>query len=186
MTEVISAAVLIPIFFPDPSAEPHQTRQLHIFSRPVSSDAEILLTVRTNTVEHHKGQISFPGGKRDDTDANLLETALRETEEEIGLPREAVEIIGELSDTPTVRTSFLIRPFVGLVRGRPALRANEIEIAEILFVPLTHLLDEANSTLETYEYGGSLYRIKAYHYQGHRIWGATARILQVFLEELFS
>ncbi|MBI2606002.1 MAG: CoA pyrophosphatase [Deltaproteobacteria bacterium] len=181
MTDVIPAAVLIPIFLPEPSTESHQNRQLHIFSRPVSSNAEILFTVRTDTVEHHKGQISFPGGKRDDTDASLLETALRETEEEIGLSRENVEIIGELSDTPTVRTSFLIRPFVGLVRGRPALSPSEIEIAETLFVPLAHLLDEANSTLETYEYGGSRYRIKAYHYQGHRIWGATARILQVFL-----
>src|SRR5690606_3154357 len=122
------------------------------------------LTVRTHTVEHHKGQISFPGGAFEAHDSSLEDTALRETFEEIGLARELVQIVADLPDIPTIATQFRVKPFVGLVQGIPRFQPSPHEIGEILRVPLSHLLDPANSVLENYERNGLRYQIKAYHY----------------------
>ena len=180
-SEMTPAAVLLPLFHDSENAkiEYTNTKKFRIIG-----DAEILLTVRTDTVEHHKGQISFPGGRKDEEDTDFLHTALRETEEELGLPREQIRIIAELPMIPIPRTGFQVRPFVGIVEKTAAklLKPSPIEIAQLLFVPLSHLLDPKNSTLETYEHEGVLYQLKAYHYKEHRIWGATAKMLQFFLE----
>ncbi len=161
--QTIPASVLIPIF-------------------RSPNGSKILLTVRTDLVEHHKGQISFPGGKKDPTDSSLLETALRETEEEVGIPRSEIKIVGELPPIPTVKTDYIVSTFIGIIDSDPKLQLNTHEIDSVLFVPIRHLLDPANSVLETYTLGGLQYKIKAYSFEGHRIWGATGRILQMFLE----
>ena len=178
-TDVKQAAVLLPILDTTAkSSTPYRLLDLNI-----SESAEILFTIRTNTVEHHKGQISFPGGMFETGDADLKVTALRETEEELGIDRKLIQIVSELEDAVTLSTGFRIKPYIGLVDAQTIFQPSSDEIAEILRVPLTHLLNPRHSEIETYLVGGANVQVRAYHYQGHRIWGATARILQVFLEK---
>ena len=149
------------------------------------SDPHILFTKRSERVAHHKGQISFPGGIVETWDGSRLETALRECREEIGLPGDAVEILGTLDDTETRATQFVITPFVGLVREPPAWRPDGKEIERVLEVPLSGLLDPAGFRVELWERGGELTPVYFYEYQGEVIWGATARILKQFLDLVF-
>lgn len=182
--DLIPAAVLIALLVDsnDDSGETvHFKGKTGLIKVPLST--KIVLTVRTQTVEHHKGQISFPGGVFESHDSSLEETALRETHEEIGLKREFIEIIGELPEVPTVATRFRVTPYIGLVREYPEFEPNAHEIGEILLVPLYHLLDATNSVLETYERNGMNFKIRAYHFNSHRIWGATGSMLQTFLEK---
>jgi len=141
----------------------------------------VLLTVRSHTVEHHKSEISFPGGAEHASDADLAVTALRETWEEVGVEPEHVELIGRLDDMITV-SNFVVRPFVGVLkRSTRDYLPNPVEVAEILEVPVAHLLDAANLTWEDRQVGDRWLRSPAYHYEGYRIWGATARMLHQFL-----
>lgn len=185
---LVPAAVLIPLIVPQNNAESSdlislKTREGHI-DLPLAT--QVVLTERTHTVEHHKGQISFPGGVFEPQDSSLEETALRETFEEIGLARECVQVVAELPDIPTIASKFRVRPFVGVVREQPEFQPSPHEIGKILMVPLRHLLDPANSVLESHERNGVRYQIKAYHYESHRIWGATGLMLQVFLEKFIQ
>jgi 8-oxo-dGTP pyrophosphatase MutT (NUDIX family) len=143
----------------------------------------VLFTKRTELVEHHKGQISFPGGAHDPSDEDLRRTALRETFEEIGVAPEHVEIIGALDEIVTV-SNFVISPYVGLLRmvGDYPFHFNPYEVAEILEVPLHHLLDRANSLHEVVEREGIPVEMHSYRFGDHVIWGATARITHQFLE----
>lgn len=144
----------------------------------------ILLTRRTDTVEHHKGQISFPGGGVHDGDADRSVTALRETWEEVGVHPDDVEIIGRLDDLTTI-TDFLVAPYVGVLKRAPyEFVPSEIEVAEILEVPIPHLLDPANVEMEVRQREGEVRLAPAYVWQGHRIWGATAAMLHGFLDLL--
>lgn len=145
----------------------------------------MLFTVRTHTVEHHKGQISFPGGGRHGADEDLATTALRETWEEVGVYPDDVEIIGRLDDAFTV-SNFRVAPYVGVLTRAPyEFVPSEIEVAEVLEVPLRHLLDPATRVDETRALeDGRLYTGPAYWYNGYRIWGATARMLEGFLDLL--
>lgn len=142
-----------------------------------------LFTRRPSTLRTHAGQISFPGGSRDPEDATPLHTALRETEEELGIARAQVEILGMLDEIPTI-TEFRIAPFVGVIPGDGAYRPNPDEIAEVLEVPLPHLLHEATVRVEQYEVRGKMRDVYFYEWQGHTIWGATARILRDLLTVL--
>jgi len=186
----IQAAVLIPVLAsPDLANEP-SSNSLEIrgkFARAsIPRLASVLLTKRTNHVEHHKGQIAFPGGTLDEADSSLEHTALREAEEEIGLRAADIELIDELPDVLTLATHFRVRPFVAMVRGQPAFAPNPSEIDEILFVPISHLLDPARSEMEWFERNGVKYKLKTYHFGEHRIWGATARMLESFLARLHA
>jgi 8-oxo-dGTP pyrophosphatase MutT (NUDIX family) len=127
-------------------------------------------------VREHNGQISFPGGAYEEEDGTLLTTALRESFEEIGLRADEVEILGELDDTPTNTTDYLIAPFVGFIRPRQ-FRMDRREIEEIFEVPVSVLLDEKRRPLD-----GEAVPTYTYRYQGKVIWGATARILDQFLD----
>lgn len=140
-----------------------------------------LFTRRPVTLRTHAGQISFPGGTRDASDATPLHTALREAEEELGIPPEAVKVLGLLDEIPTI-TEFRIAPFVGLIPGDLPYRPNPEEIAEIIEVPLPHLLDAATFRVEQFEVRGRPRDVYFYDYQGHTIWGATARILRDLLQ----
>jgi 8-oxo-dGTP pyrophosphatase MutT (NUDIX family) len=143
----------------------------------------ILFTRRSDLVEHHKGQISFPGGAYDESDPDLRFTAVRETWEEIGVATDHVEVIGQLDEMVTV-SNFLVRPFVGRIT-EPApypFVHSEFEVAEILEVPLDHLRDEANVVSEPRIYQGRQIIAYSFYWRDHVIWGATARILKQFLE----
>jgi 8-oxo-dGTP pyrophosphatase MutT (NUDIX family) len=136
----------------------------------------ILFTERSDEVNFHKGQVCFPGGTQELSDSNLLQTALREAEEEIGLSAKDVEVLGELDDSLTLTSNYVISPFVASIPHPYPLKADGREIREIFPVPLSFLMDEANFKQESYEY----------EYEGHIIWGATARILRQFVNLLKS
>lgn len=140
-----------------------------------------VFTRRTETVEHHRGQISFPGGAQEPEDVDLLETALRESHEELGLMREDVLALGTLSPMVTI-TDFYVEPFVGAIPEPYVFQPAEAEIAEVLEVPIPALLDP--TILETRRLPGRQEIILFYHYGRHVIWGATARILSELLEVL--
>jgi len=143
----------------------------------------VLFTKRSELVEHHKGQISFPGGGYDAEDVDLRATAVRETWEEIGVARDHIEIFGQLDEMITV-SDFLVRPFVGVITepGPYPFVHSEIEVAEILEVPLDHLREAANVVQEERVYQGRSITTYSYRFANHLIWGATARILHQFLE----
>lgn len=144
----------------------------------------LVLAKRTEHVGTHRGQISFPGGRLDPSDRGLLEAALRESEEEIGLPRAVVEPLGALDDTETVATQFVITPFVALVRAPVAWQPDGREIEKVIEVPLAALRDRANLRVEYRERAGAQHEVLFWDYQGETIWGATARILKHYLDLL--
>jgi len=148
-------------------------------------EAHLLFTKRTHQVEHHKGQISFPGGARDEGDETLEITALRETGEEIGVNPEDIDIIGQLDDMLTI-SNFCVTPYVGILRTNSEyeFRVNSHEVDQVVQVPLAHLLDDKNMELEVRQYKGKQVLVPAYTYEEHHIWGATARMLRQFLELL--
>ena len=144
---------------------------------------EMLFTRRTDTVLTHKGQISFPGGQQEDADAETVETALRESYEEIGLEPSRVTVLGELDDVFTAVSSFVITPVVGLVEGSiDDLRLAPDEVKSLLMVPVDRLLDSDVHTTETRSVGEQLYRIHYYTIGDDVIWGATGRIVYQFLK----
>lgn len=143
----------------------------------------ILFTKRTDNLQHHKGQISFPGGGKHDDDMCLMQTALRESYEEIGLKEADVEIIGELDDTATVTSLFCITPFVGIIPYPYEFRRDPYEVEEIFDVPLELLL-RVDRQEETMEFQGMQIKALSYKVGDKIIWGATAGILAGFLDIL--
>ncbi len=145
----------------------------------------IIFIKRTDTVKVHKGQICFPGGGRDRKDKTLLDTALRESREEIGLRPEDIKIIGELDDEITTTSNYVVTPFVAIIPWPYQFCAEKAEVAEIISAPLAALMDQRclEADIETLE-GGIVVDSYRYHYRGRVIWGATARILHKFLEIL--
>ena len=143
----------------------------------------VLLNKRTDKVEHHKGEISFPGGSMDPEDETILDTALRETYEEMGIRPEDMELLGEVDDVPT-STRFLICTHVGAIRYPYPFVPSEDEVAEVLEVPITTLMDEGAARDEVRLVDGRPVNSPTYVYQGHLIYGATARVLHRFLELL--
>jgi 8-oxo-dGTP pyrophosphatase MutT (NUDIX family) len=143
----------------------------------------IVVTQRTQTVAHHRGQVSFPGGACEPDDADRLQTAIRETCEEIGVPREAVEVLGALDDFPTI-SSFVVTPFVGILSHPFPYRLNTNEVETVLEVPLYFLREPANLRLEQHEHEGQLHEVLFWDYGEYTIWGATAAMLKGFLDLL--
>lgn len=146
----------------------------------------LLFTRRTESVEHHKGQISFPGGAADEHDPNLLATALRETTEELGIQAGEVRILGALDDVFTFVSGFLITPYVGVIPYPPTFTINEAEIAEVITVPLEIFLDPSRLRVEEHERDGQRVQLYFYSYGPHVIWGATARIVKSFVDTIFQ
>jgi 8-oxo-dGTP pyrophosphatase MutT (NUDIX family) len=140
---------------------------------------------RTEHVEHHKRQISLPGGRRDEGDASLLATALRETHEEIGVPPDAVEVLGRLDDI-TTGTGYAVSPFVGVLAndwpGR--FRPHPAEVEQLLEVPLAHLRSARGRVRATVMVGDRPRSEEAFLFQRSLIWGATGRILHNFFDVL--
>jgi 8-oxo-dGTP pyrophosphatase MutT (NUDIX family) len=143
----------------------------------------LLFTKRSDRVKYHKGQISFPGGMFDEEDGALDRTALRESFEEVGLREKDIHLIGVLDDIVTV-TEFIVTPFVGLFSYPYPFRVSEVEIAELIEVPLSHLLEIECFGERIIIEGDRKRLVYAYQYGKHTIWGATALILKQFLDLL--
>lgn len=143
----------------------------------------VLLTQRTAHLRDHAGQISFPGGRVEAEDLSPSHTALRETEEEIGLPRERIEILGFLPEYRT-GTGFRVTPVVALVLPPFDLRPDPFEVAEVFEVPLAFLLDPANHQQHSLHYRGALRNYFAMPYGDYFIWGATAGMIRSLSERL--
>jgi len=147
-----------------------------------NGEYKILFTKRTDKVEHHKGQISFPGGAVDKEDGSLKETVLREVYEEIGLPGEDVEIIGQIDDTTTVVSRFIVHPFVGRIPHPYDFRISSKEVKRLIRVPLEIFFPENSENKKTtFEFEGVTYQTPTYIYDGDSIWGATAKIMENFV-----
>lgn len=148
---------------------------------PTASGGRVLLTKRSSKLKHHPGQIAFPGGKLDPDDADLKAAALREAWEEVGLPPKKVRIIGQLPCHETV-TGFQVTPFVAELRGPfiPVAEAGEVE--DVFTVPLAHLLDRAQFTIEKRRWRGVWRQYYAVPYGPYYTWGATARMLRNLAE----
>ena len=159
----VAAAVLVPIHEQDD--RPH-----------------LVLTKRRSDLRRHAGEISFPGGRRDPEDADLSETALREAEEEIGLARDQVSLLGELPPTSTFATNYVIHPFVASIPQGLVWLPSEREVEQVLELPLADVRASRGTT--TIERRGISFQTAAYLLDGHVIWGATARIIEHLLERI--
>ncbi|MFQ5953950.1 MAG: CoA pyrophosphatase [Kiloniellales bacterium] len=154
---LVDAAVLVPIF-----------------DRP--EGMTVLLTRRTEHLNDHAGQISFPGGRIEPGDAHPEAAALREAAEEVGLRRDRVALVGRL-DTYTTRTGFRVTPVVGIVSPPFSLRLDPVEVVEAFEVPLDFVMDPANHQRHSRRFAGRLRHFYALSYRDHYIWGATAGML---------
>jgi 8-oxo-dGTP pyrophosphatase MutT (NUDIX family) len=139
-------------------------------------DPTVILTLRTNTVRSHAGQVSFPGGRIDPGDAGPVEAALREAEEEIGLPRNRVEVIGT-ADVYLTITGYQVTPVLAVVPPDLPLKPQPSEVAAIFEAPLRHLLDERQQRVRTVEWRGAERTYFEIEWEDRRIWGATAAMI---------
>lgn len=146
----------------------------------------LIFNRRTLMVEHHKGEISFPGGAKDDEDKTLLDSARRETYEEMGIRREDVRILGELDDQLTHSSGFCITPFVGALPYPYPYQVNPVEIDEVLETPLSFFLNEGNCKEEQIIWEGMPRTVYHYDYNGNVIYGVTAFITRQFLNLVFG
>ncbi len=160
--EMRQACVLVPIIMKED--------QLHL-----------LLTKRTDTVEHHKGQISFPGGMVDDDDESSNATALREVEEEIGIPGSAITILGRLDDIH-IPSGFVVTPIVGYIESLSELKTSPDEVAEVLLIPLEKFFDPSLRRTEMRELKGVVRQIYLYDVWKEPVWGATAFIIKQLVD----
>ncbi|ANO51306.1 CoA pyrophosphatase [Woeseia oceani] len=143
----------------------------------------VLLTERAAHLKHHPGQISFPGGRMEQSDRDLQETALRETQEEIGVGPEHVSVAGYLAPLPTV-SGYAVTPIVGLMDANVVLQIDQREVAAAFEVPLAFLLDSANQEHSSRRYEGIEIPVIAYYYQARKIWGATAVMIAELQKKL--
>ena len=139
-------------------------------------DPGVILTQRTETLSRHPGQIAFPGGRVDPGDADTIAAALREAEEEIGLPRDQVTIVGPADRYRTI-TGFQVTPVIGVVPPDLILTPHEAEVAAVFEAPLAFLLDSANHIEASVEWQGRERHYYEIMWDGHRIWGATAAMI---------
>ncbi|AML50886.1 MULTISPECIES: CoA pyrophosphatase [Falsihalocynthiibacter] len=138
---------------------------------------QLILTKRASHLKHHPGQIAFPGGKRDAEDDTLVTTALREAQEEIGLLRDNVEVLGQIPPHETV-TGFTMTPVLGLVRAEFVPNPEQGEVAEVFRVPLAHVLDIERYQVQSRSWRGVERNYYTVPFGPYYIWGATARVLR--------
>ncbi len=172
---------------PPPDQPNRRPAAVLLLIRPIEGEPHLLFMRRTEKVHTHKGQISFPGGGFKPEDKTLVNTALRESEEEVGVSPDRVRILGQLPGTDTVVSRFIIYPFVGILidpENPLEFVADDFEVAELIHLPLRALLDPRNVREEIWVMRGNPQPVNFYHYKNLVIWGATARILDNFVSEI--
>jgi 8-oxo-dGTP pyrophosphatase MutT (NUDIX family) len=145
----------------------------------------IVFTKRTESVAAHQGQISLPGGAHEAGDEDLAATALREAHEELGIPPSDVRLVGRLDDVYVIVSNFLIAPYVGVMDCPPQFHPDPREVAFVIEVPLAQLGDPAIFREEDWSHRGHPRIVQFYRYGEHEIWGATGRVVQLFLASLY-
>jgi len=143
----------------------------------------LLLTQRSAELTHHAGQVSFPGGRMEEADPDVRAAALREAHEEVGIEPQRVAVLGYLQAMPTI-TGYAVTPVVGLVEPGVRLVTDPTEVEYAFEVPLAHLLDQRNERLVEREFYGRRFAMVEFHYQGERIWGATAHMILTLKKKL--
>ncbi|MFK7864326.1 MAG: CoA pyrophosphatase [Pseudohongiellaceae bacterium] len=181
-----AADLELPIYHPDEQVNQQAKREAAFYRAaavliPVTkhsetNKSEIVLTVRSAHLKSHAGQISLPGGTKEEQDLDFEATALRESEEEIGLPAEKVQVLGKLGNM-ALPSGFRITPFVGLIDSNLPLVASPDEVAEVFSAPLDLILDPSAYEHSTMLFDGASRTIVELNYESYRIWGATAAIL---------
>lgn len=154
-----------------------------VVERP--SGLTLLLTRRSRELTHHAGQVSFPGGRMEAADRDIVDTALRETEEEIGVGRDRVRIVGALGPMPTI-TGYAVTPIVGILGAEIRLVLDPVEVDVAFEVPLAFVFDETNLTRTERVIEGVSVPLLEYVYAGERIWGATAAMIARFREIMIN
>lgn len=170
---------------PDPENPPREAGVLLLLF-PEGDDLQIILTRRTDTLRGHTGQISFPGGRRDPEDPSFVETALRETYEELGVRDDSIEILGRLGQTYIPPSNYQVHPVVAYLPYRPQITPNPAEVAEVILLPLSLLLHPETKREEYREIMGYNVYVPYYLVAGHKVWGATAIMLNEFEDRLRS
>jgi len=150
-----------------------------------NGETYMLLTLRADTVEHHKGQVSFPGGAWEPQDTSMEETALRETDEEVGIPAAMTQVLGQLDDFPTI-SDFIVTPFVTTIPYPFPTDVNPEEVSRLLEVPLSLFLDDNKFEAKKREYQGKTYHVYYYYFEDAVIWGITGFIINRFIEMVFG
>ncbi len=178
------AAALREALEPHPSPTPGPNDRLAAVLAPIVFDAgpSLIFTVRAEGLSRHAGEISFPGGLQDPGET-LVETAIREAGEEIGLAPAAFEVLGSLSPIHTSVSGILVVPFVAIVPTTPELRPSEAEIEEVLMLPVERLA-QVEASVEYERPGGGTWHGYAYEVDGHTVWGATGWILHMLLDTI--
>ena len=155
---------------------------------PFEDEIQFFLTKRTEDVEHHKGQISLPGGIREN-DESLNETALRETKEEVGIDSTKIIILGSLTPFFIPVTGYIVHPFIGWCKKKPSTKIHDVEVNQLFSVSITELMDEKNLQTEQWNIRGYDAIVPYYNFEKCKVWGATAAILSEFksiLEDISS
>ena len=142
-----------------------------------SSDGlHLLLTRRADTLSSHRGEVAFPGGGVEPADQSLVETALREATEEVALPSERVEVLGQLDDFPTLGDRTIVTPIVGLINGFPELHPEPAEVARIFTIPIAELEKSDGWTIRSYSQRGHDFPVFYFDWDGETLWGLSAYI----------
>ncbi len=160
------SAVLMPFFFED-------------------GEIKALFTIRHKDLKHHKGEISFPGGKKDHADKDLIDTALRETKEEVGIDRSQITILGRLDDLFTI-TRYIITPYIGIINGKFKIQTSDKEVFKVIKVPLYIFGRKGYFQEEAWKQNETTYPIFYYYWRRNIIWGATAYIMNQFIEVIYD
>ncbi|MEV7961203.1 CoA pyrophosphatase [Oerskovia paurometabola] len=188
-SRVRQAAVLVLFGVLDDVAASRDTSRPGAAPLPVAADLDVLLLARASTLSHHPGQVSFPGGRLDDTDADLVDAALREAVEETGLDRDGVEVLGTLSPLPLPVSNHLVTPVLGWwARPTPVAVVDSAESAHVFRVPVADLTDPANRRTAVVRRGRDTHKSPAFLVSAdgreHLVWGFTGAILDALLDRL--
>ena len=149
----------------------------------VDDEIHLLLTKRSEELKHHSGQVSFPGGGFDESDITIRQAAIRETEEEIGITSEFINIVGYLDDVETI-SGFYVTPFVAILEDGYNININEYEVSEVFSVPLRYFMDEENCQKRSANYKGKNVNYYVYPHEKYTIWGVTAEIIVKLINKL--
>lgn len=148
-------------------------------------DPEMIFTLRSSNLKTHRGQVAYPGGKRDPTDTSLAATALRETHEEIGLPPDQVKVIAPLSQVMSLHR-ILVTPYVGVVPGDHPLTPNPAEIESVFRVPISYFLEDKRERTDTLSFLNSTLYVPCYRWGRYQIWGLSAVVLVDFMNAVYD